>query len=72
MRPVIQPGALELFVGDLKTQRFDQVKAATGGHTQSPDVSGIVGNLRVEQNDVEGHDETIDFRQKSVDGFLNL
>ena len=51
--PVVQPGPLELPVGDLKAQGLDQMQAAAGGGAGAGDVAGVLGDLRLHQYDVE-------------------
>ena len=44
--PVVKAGPTERLVGDLKSQRADQVQGGTGGGAGSGDVAGILVNLR--------------------------
>lgn len=51
--PVIQPGALEILVRDLKPQRADKMQAAARGCAGAHDVARVLRDLRLYQNDVE-------------------
>ena len=51
--PVIQARPLEFFVVNGKAQRPHQVEAGPGGRTGAGDVAGILGNLGLNQNNVQ-------------------
>jgi len=53
MLPVIEAGALHLFVVERKAQRFDKVQGCSGGQASPADVAGIPVNLGMNKDDVD-------------------
>ena len=53
--PIIHAGAFEIFIGDRKTQRMNQVQATTTHRAQAPNVPRVRGNLRIKKHHVN-HD----------------
>jgi hypothetical protein len=51
--PVIHPGALEMPIGDLESERFDQVQLGSGGGAEARDVARVRWDLGLEQDDAE-------------------
>ena len=51
--PIIQPGALELFVINCKAHGLYNMQPAAGCGTGPGDISGVLGNLRFYQNDIQ-------------------
>ena len=51
--PVIQSGPFNCPVTDIKAQGLDQVQTAAGGGTGAGDISGIHGDLRLYQDDIQ-------------------
>ena len=51
--PVIHACPLQMFVIDLKTEWVDEVQARTDRQACSSDVSGVVGNQRGAEHDVQ-------------------
>ena len=51
--PVIQTGPLDGLFRDVKTQRADQMQVAPGSRTGACDVTAVLRNLRLHQNDIE-------------------
>lgn len=51
--PIIQSGATQFRVFQLKSKRFDQMQPATGIRTKTDDIPRIGRNLRRNKNDVE-------------------
>ena len=50
--PVVEAGALQMFVVDLEAKRFDQMKRREGGRAKPSDAAGVRRNFRFVQNDV--------------------
>ena len=51
--PIVEAGAAELGVGDLKAQRLDQMEAGAGGGAQAGDVAGVGRDFGMDEDDVE-------------------
>ena len=51
--PVVQSGALEPLVGNLKAERTYQMQYRTRAGAGSRDVSGVLRNLRLDQYNIE-------------------
>jgi len=51
--PIVHTTALEMLVRDGETERMDQMKTAFIDRAQSPDISGILRNLRIIEDDME-------------------
>ena len=51
--PVIKAGTFELFVVNMKAHRFNKVEPCTGCGAGSGNVSGVLRNLRFNENNVE-------------------
>ena len=45
--PIIQSGAADLFLSDLKPERFDQMKGRSRDYTGTSDIAGIAGYFRL-------------------------
>lgn len=48
--PVIKAGALQLFIGNRKSKRLYKEKTDAGDRTCARNISRILGNLRLKQN----------------------
>ena len=51
--PVVKTCPLDSLIGNVKAQRPDQVKGASGSGAGSGDVAAILGNLGFHQYDME-------------------
>ena len=51
--PVIQSGASDSFLRNVKAQGSDQVQMAAGGSAGTGNIAAILRNLRFDQNDVQ-------------------
>jgi hypothetical protein len=54
LRPIVQPGALEMFIVNPEAERVNQVENGVRGPAEAGDRSGIGGNLRFNQNNMQG------------------
>ncbi len=64
--PVIQSGMAELFIIGPKPHGAHQMKGGAGHGAGAGDVSGVLGNFRLHQNDVKrGHSITCNFKYYS-------
>ena len=50
--PVIETGALKLFVVDLKAHGAHKVQPCARGGAGARDVAGVLGDLRLDHNDI--------------------
>ncbi len=58
--PVVQAGPTPGFFRHVETDRMNDVQSAAARRRGAPDISCVVGNLRIQQHDVKmwlGHDE---------------
>jgi len=51
-RPIIQTGPFDSTVGNLKAERLYKMKMAVSGSAQPPDISSVVGYLRIDERHV--------------------
>lgn len=51
--PIIKTGAFQMPVGDLEAEGLHQMQGAAGGGAGTCDIAGILGNLRLYENDME-------------------
>ena len=51
--PVVHSGPPEVSIGDGETERMDQVQPKIGKGAESPDVSGVLGNLRTDKDEMK-------------------
>ena len=54
VRPIIQARPFEIFVGDLETQRFDQVQGGMSGCAGPRDIAGVLRYFRLIEKDRKG------------------
>ena len=60
VRPVVQPRTFHIMVGQMKSKRADQVKAAVQTDAKASDGTGVVRDFRVDKHDVKiGHGGTL-------------
>ena len=52
-RPIVEARAAAGFFGDVKAQRMDEVQRAACGDTGAAYVAGVVGDFRVDEDDLE-------------------
>jgi hypothetical protein len=52
-RPLVEPCPPDILVGQLKTERFDQMKPRTGGNTGSSDIAGIVWDFGFKKHKIQ-------------------
>ena len=58
--PVVQAGPTPGFLRHVEPDRMNDVQSAAARRRGAPNISGVVGNLRIQQHDVKmwlGHDE---------------
>src|SRR6185295_17042645 len=53
-RPVVQPGAAHLALGEEEAQRPDEVQPRPGGQARAAGVAGVPVDLRLDEDDEEG------------------
>jgi hypothetical protein len=51
--PVIKTGPADSLLGDVKTQRTDQMKPAAGGGAGAGDIAAVLGDLRFHQYNIQ-------------------
>jgi hypothetical protein len=51
--PIVEPRAAHRLVVDAKAELTHQVQHRTGGSTETRDISGVGGDLGLDQDDVE-------------------
>ena len=51
--PVIHPAAPDLFVGNVETEGMNEMEARVGNRTEPPDVTGVLWDFRIEEDDVQ-------------------
>lgn len=51
--PVVHSAATDLFIGDVETERVNEVEAALSDRAEAPDVAGILGDLGVKKDQVK-------------------
>ncbi len=51
--PVVETCAFDQFVGQLKTERFDEIEGGSGCGAEPGDIAGVLRYIRLDQHDVE-------------------
>ena len=76
MLPVVEAGALDLFLVEGEAQWLDQMQRGAGRETRATGVAGVPVNLGMNQNNVNGQsglldeiDFTPDFERKAAAAF---
>lgn len=51
--PIVHPAAADLFIRNLKSEGIDEVESALGDGAKATDVTGVLGDFGIEENEVQ-------------------